>query len=173
MTVERAEFRYSTAGAKVLYWIGIGVAVFFGLLAIYSLVRGEIGAALLFVAIGAAVAGYGFWYHNRVTTDRSVKLAIDGDGIFAPTAAAKPVPWAEVEKIVLVRGRPKKPGFMAIDVVDPAKYEPTRATAAMAKLNQALGGGELIIQYGELDGTLEDIRAAILKAHPGVQLVDK
>ncbi len=172
----KTEFRYATAGSTLLLWMGriMGSGlVILGLWFIFGHVENGLYAGIMMAGLGAGFAWYGHWYHKRVTTDREVKLAITPEGIRAPVAAAKTVPWADIEKVILVSSRPKKPGYLALGVKDPMKYEPTKGTMAMAKLNRTFGGGELIVRHGELDGSLEEIRAAILATRPDAPLVDK
>ena len=98
---------------------------------------------------------------------------VDSVGIFAPGVAGKVIPWGDISKVVFVRSRPKKPPYLSIDVDDFERYEPTRSTRMLARANQALGGGEFVVQTSNLDAPMEEIRAAMQKAHQSLVILDR
>lgn len=175
--VQTVEFRYDIESARFFRYIMFAAAAIAAGGGLYVMAThassSPVSSTGLTWLVAAIFAAAGEWNWRRSIRDRSVRLAIGREGIFAPDAAAKLIPWADIEKVVLARPRRKKSGYLAIDVADPSRYGPTKTTKAMAKLNQTFGGGEFIISYSSLEGTHLDIRAAILAANPQVRLVDE
>lgn len=173
----RTEFRYSQSTSKMTFWMLLGTGIFMLLLAAIPLLNGKSILNVvtgLFVALGIAIIVFALWYKKRRENERDAKLVIDAHMIHPVTATAKSIAWADVEKIVFIKSRPNKPGYMAIDVKgDIGRFEPTRAAKMMAKANSMLGFGEISVRSLDFDGTPEQIKAAILAANPHVEIWDK
>lgn len=174
--LSRAEFRYSLSGIKVTYWLIMALGIAFLLLSGLPFLERPvnfIGVGFL-AAMGVAAIAFATWNRKRRENDREPKLVVDATMIHPVTATAKQIPWEEVEKIVFVRPRPKKPGYMAIDVKgDITRFEPTRGTKMMAKANAMVGHGEITVRSLDLDATHEQIKEAIQAVNPNVVVLDK
>ena len=185
MTDSRREFRLTQKGTGALFWIMVVVGALLACVGVFIFANLPVLdvpktiAGLLPIVVGAAIAYYGYWQRRRAETDRAPRLIVDSSMIHAPKTAAKPIPWASVTKIVAYKSRYNtiknrhEPGYLAIDVDDPKAYEPTRMAGMMAKANAVMAGGEYIVTTDTLDGTYDEIVAALRAANPALVLEEK
>lgn len=174
MSVSRTTaFCYSLEKAKSFFMtllIGGILCIAFG---VFFTVATQSWPGLTSVAVGLFFVFYGWNKVRRAKADRSAQLTISPEGVHVPDAAALLIDWPSIQKIVLHRPKSRQHAYMAIDVVDLIKFKPRGSNRFFPFFKKLLGGGQVTVNTDDLEGSLSDIKAAILRANSNVRIVDK
>jgi hypothetical protein len=175
----RAEFRYSTLW---MIWFPILLAVmgaaalgFAGLAITKGALADKVGLPVVIFLVICAIAAAGFSISFfRAILDKTVLLRIGPDGIHMTSVTGKPVPWLDVQEIRIAQARRRsnnrKPGSLTVRVASTAPYSPSFWTRTFAWLTSGLYGGQIAMGHDYLDGSEEEIIAAIQAFSPQAPL---
>lgn len=160
-------FRLSVAkvNTNIYTLLGAGAIAF-----AFCAYLGNVWVGVVVAGVCAAVA---WWWRRQTVRDRAVKLALNQNGIHAPDATEKPVPWNALQKIILSstpeanrRSGGGMSGMIVMDIKgDPKRFGP--------KDGKYFGGSSIAVNVDDLDGMPQDIFRLIATYAPGLEVLEK